>query len=853
MAPMSSGNLTRDEAEQRARLLRVQSYAVSLDVTTGDETFRSSSTIEFDCAEPGGSTFVDLIAAVVDSIVFNGQELDPSAVYRDGRVHLDGLAESNTITVVADCAYSHDAEGMHHSTDPADGEVYLYTQFQPAHARQVYACFEQPDLKATWQLTVVAPARWEIVSNSPTPAPTPADGDNARWVFEPTPLLPTYLTVLVAGPYHMIRDEHRIGDQVIPLALGCRRSLVSHLDPDEFLDITKRGLDFFVERFGYPYPFAKYDQMMVPEYGGAMEHPGAVTFADSSFIYRSTATELDRELRAFVILHEMAHMWFGDLVTMRWWDDLWLNESFATYVGVLAVAESSWFTTVWSSFASLFKTGAAAQDQMPTTHPIVGDVIDLDAVWATFDQITYQKGASVLQQLVAWVGPDQFAAGVHDYLVANAWGNATAHDLLVALAAASGRDLDEWADQWLHTTGINTLRADFTLDGDGAYASFAVIQEASPDRPTLRSHRAGIGLYSTGADGTLKRTGRVELDIVGERTDVADLVGTRQPEMLLLNDGDLTFTKIRLDERSLRTAVNGIATLTDPLARVLVWSAAWDMCRDGEMAARDYIAMVLAGLDSETLTSTSEALLAQCRGAIFHYTDPAWRATGLALVAATARRNLDEVAAGHDGQVTWLRALSWSARSDADLAYLVGLLEGSESIDGLRIEGDLRWMLVVDLAAAGRLTEVDIAYEAGGDSTVSGAQHAAEARAAIPTAEAKAAAWRIIADNVETPQIQLAAATGFAYVGQAELRSRYIGDYLASVAAFMDRSERLGRGLVLTLFPDEEITESGLARIDEHLEGTAMTPTLRRLIAQGRDRIARSLRARAVDAAAESD
>jgi aminopeptidase N len=852
---MSLGNLTRTEAQHRAEILHVDAYHIELDLTGGEEAFGSRSTVRFECFEFGASTFLDLLATEVSAVTLNGRELDPAEVYRDGRVHLDGLAATNTVTVVATCPYTHDAEGMHRSVDPADGEVYLFTQFESDHARQVYACFEQPDLKAAWQLDVIAPARWEVVSNMPTPIPADVAAEVKRWSFEPTPLLPTYLTVIVAGPFHMVRDGHRMtlpdgSEVVIPLGLGCRQSLARYLDADEFLQITKDGLDFFVKRFGHPYPFAKYDQMLIPEYGGAMEHPGAVTFADGSFVFRSAVTEFEREMRAFVILHEMAHMWFGDLVTMRWWDDLWLNESFATYVGAVAVAESSRFSTVWATFTGMFKTRAAAADQMPTTHPIVGDVPDLDSVQASFDRITYDKGASVLQQLVAWVGPERFAAGVNDYFTTHAWSNATASDFLGALATASGRDLDEWAAQWLRTAGVNTLRAEFTLDSGGTFTSFAVLQEADPERPTLRSHRIAIGSYDTHA-GALARTGQVALDVVGARTEVPSLIGHRQPELLLLNDDDQTYAKIRLDDVSLATAVAGVGSITDPLARALVWSAAWDMCRDGQMAARDYVAMVLAGIDRETLPSTVRSLLGQCTTAIFRYADPNWIDTGTAAMAMHAGKRLGELPAGSDAQLIWVGALAEFARSEDDLDFVAGLLDGSESIAGLAIETGLRWQLVIALATAGRLDGDAIAVELANDDTVSGAHNAAIARAAIPTAAAKAAAWETFVANTEPAPIQMATAQGFAQVGQDALRAPYAEAFFASAPDFFERSDRLGRALITTLYPADEVSVESLERADIALDQVDLAPSLRRMLIESRDAVARALRARAKDSSME--
>jgi aminopeptidase N len=846
---MSQGTLPRAEAQRRAAILRVHDYAVEYDLTIGPDRFGTTTTVRFDCAEPGTDTFLDLLDADVASITLNGKPLEPADAYRDGRIHLHDLAASNVAAVVATCPYRNSVEGMNRSVDPADGEVYVYSKFEPAHARRAYACFEQPDLKARWQVDVIAPARWEVMANMPTPEPSPVGDGTARWSFAPAPLLSTYLTAIVAGPFHLVRDEHRMTlpdgtDVVIPLVLGCRQSLAKYLDAEEWLQITKDGLDFYVARFGHPYPFPKYGQILVPEYGGAMEQPGAIIFGDNSFVFRSAVTEADREMRAYVILHEMAHMWFGDLVTMQWWDDLWLNESFAEYAGALATAESSRFSTVWATYASRYKKRAAMADQMPTTHPIIGDVADFDAVDVAFDDITYAKGASVLKQLAAWVGAGPFAAGVRDHFAAHAWGNATATDFLGALGAASGRDTAAWAAQWLHTTGINTMRPEFTVDGDGVFTSFAVRQEGD----VLRPHRMAIGGYQRDASGALVRTAAVTIDLAGPRTEVPALVGAKRPALLLLNDDDLTYTKIRLDPESLAVAISDVGAVADPLARALVWSAAWDMCRDGEMAARDYVAMVLAGIDSESLPSTVAALLDQCATAVDRYADPAWAPAGRAKIAAHARARLADLLAG-DTQIAWVRALATIATDDGDLDYLAGLLAGTTVVDGLRIEGDLRWRVVIGLAASGRLDEAAIDAELRNDQTVAGSQFAAAARAAIPTPAAKAAAWQSLIDSDGLGMSQVYTVIGFAWNGQLELQAPYVEPYFASAQGLLDRSDRIGRAVVELLYPQDDVSAEALARADRFLEREDLSPTLRRLIAEGRDSVARSIRARAKDAA----
>ena len=638
---MTSDNLTRDEAATRSALITVASYQVDLDLTGGDATFDSVSVVRFGCAAPGSSTHLNLTAPAVREITLNDTPVSLDA-FDGNRITLTGLAAENVLRVVADCAYSRSGEGLHRFTDPADGRVYLYSDLETFDAHRVYACFDQPDMKASYELAVTAPADWQVVSNM-APESTVPDGGALRWHFPPTPVMPTYITAVAAGPYHMVRDEH----DGIPLGVYCRQSLASYLDADEILEVTRQGFDFYHSSFGIKYPFGKYDQLFVPEFKeGAMENAGCVTFVEA-YIFRSRVTDFAREARGETILHEMAHMWFGDLVTMRWWDDLWLNESFATWAGTLAQAEATRWTSAWTTFAQLYKAWAYRQDQLPSTHPIAADIPDIAAVEVNFDGITYAKGASVLKQLVAYVGRENFLAGVRKYFAVHAWGNATLADLLAALEETSGRDLAAWSAEWLQTAGVNTLRPSYSVDADGRFAEFAVEQEAPASHPVLRSHRIAIGLYDRTPAGFVRRQ-RVETDVASPRTVLPELVGQPRPNLVLVNDDDLTYAKIRLDDHSLRTLVDSIGAFTDSLPAALCWSAAWDMVRDGEMAARDYVRLVLSGISSVADISVVQTLLRQAGQAVRRFADPAWRQTGLALMADALRDLLhDAPALGH--------------------------------------------------------------------------------------------------------------------------------------------------------------------------------------------------------------
>ncbi|MDP9405893.1 MAG: aminopeptidase N, partial [Actinomycetota bacterium] len=703
-------NLTRAEAAARSRLLSDVAYDVTLDLTGGAETFRSETVASFACAQPGSDGFIDLDAAAVREAQLNGEALAADAF--DGtRLRLPGLQARNELRVVADCRYSHTGVGLHRFVDPVDGEAYCYTQFEPFDAHRVFACFDQPDLKAPFTLAVEAPAGWVVVSNGAV-AERPADGAAGRWRFAPTLPLSTYVTAVVAGPYTGVDDRH--GD--IALGVYCRRSLRSHLDPGEILALTKQGFDFFADVFAYPYPFGKYDQVFVPEFNaGAMENAGCVTFSES-YVFRSKVTEANRRRRGETILHEMAHMWFGDLVTMRWWDDLWLNESFATYMAYLALVRATRFTDAWSDFAADLKAWAYGQDQLPSTHPVVADMFDTDAVRTNFDGITYAKGASVLRQLVAWVGDDAFVAGLRDYFRRHEYANAELTDFLDALEGASGRDLRAWSAQWLQTAGVTTLRPVVEVDEARCYTTVAVAQEAPAEHPTLRAHRVALGLYDLRDDALVLRR-RVELDAEGADTPVAALIGDAAADLLLVNDGDLAYAKVRLDPRSVDTLLRALGRLRDPLARALCWGAAWDMTRDAELPARGWLRLVVEHADAEDDVGVLANLLRRAEAAVERYGDPANRGAARTLLAERAATGLAAAASGSDEQLVWARTFASVAHTHEQLNRVAALLDGWETVDGLKIDADLRWHLLVALAAAGVADERAVAAELQRDPT----------------------------------------------------------------------------------------------------------------------------------------
>ena len=846
---MPIAEITRDETSERARLLRVDSYRVELDLTGGPETFRSASVIRFDCVRPGADSYVDLIAETVHEITLNGTAVDPATAYADGRIALSGLAAQNELRVVADCAYG-DGGGLQRSEDLTDGRVYVYTHFEPADARRVYANFEQPDLKAEFTFQVTAPERWIVFSNQPAPEPEPAAGGpgSAVWRFPATPRISTYLTVLAAGEFHVVRETHTTpSGQVIPLGLACRQSMLAYLDTDDLFTITRQGFDYYTELFGMPYPFAKYDQVFVPDSGGAMENVGCVTITES-LMFRSKVTEAMYEQRAMVILHEMAHMWFGDLVTMKWWDDLWLNESFAELCGFQSAAEATRFTDSWTTFCGGLKAAGYQADQQPSTHPIAADVPTLSEAQANFDAISYAKGASVLKSLVSYLGRDAFFAGVRAYLTAHGWGNATLADLLGALESSSGRSLTEWSKAWLETAGPNTLRPEFTVDADGAFTSFAVLQEAPPGQPTLRLHHIAIGLYERDSEGALVRTHQVQADLTGARTEVPGLTGQPQPDLILLNDDDLDYAIIRFDERSLATLTESIGRFRDGLARTICWTAVIDMTGQAELSVPAFAAILAAGMGSESSVSVLRELTGHASQFLAFASDPAWVRDVKRQLAAEALRLLRAAAPGSDHQLAWTQMLGWTATASDQLDLLAGLLDGSEVIEGLAIDTELRWRLLRRLAAMGRAGDAQIDAELTRDHTNAGQRHAAACRASVPDAEHKAAAWQSLtgASGLGIEEV-VEIGYGFNRMEQADLLAGFTEKFFSQLPEIWARHDGLLRVVLgKLLFPYSAASPELLERVDAFLGTPDLDPALARVVIEGRDIVDKALRSRAL-------
>jgi aminopeptidase N len=854
-------NLTRDQAVERAALVTVDNYRIDLDLTDGEgkpgeRTFRSVTTVTFD-ALVGADTVIDIAAGSVRSATLNGRELDVSGYDESTGIALSGLAEHNVVVVDADCRYSNTGEGLHRFVDPVDGEVYLYSQFETADAKRMFACFDQPDLKATFDVKVTAPQHWQVVSNGATVSAV--DGVHT---FATTPKMSTYLVALIAGPYARWDDVYRDEHGEIALGIFCRATLAEFMDAERLFTQTKQGFGFYHKNFGVPYAFGKYDQLFVPEFNaGAMENAGAVTFLED-YVFRSKVTRASYERRAETVLHEMAHMWFGDLVTMQWWDDLWLNESFATFASVLCQAEATEFTTAWTTFANSEKSWAYRQDQLPSTHPVAADIPDLAAVEVNFDGITYAKGASVLKQLVAYVGLEHFLSGLRDYFEAHAFGNATFGDLLGALEKASGRDLSDWGRQWLKTTGLNTLRADFDVDADGRFTRFAVTQSgAAPGAGETRVHRLAVGVYDDDGSGKLVRAHREELDISGASTEVPALVGVSHGKLLLVNDDDLTYCSLRLDPESLRTALDRIADIGEPLPRTLVWSAAWEMTRDAELRARDFVSLVSGGIQAETEVGVAQRLLLQAQTALSSYANPEWaQSEGWPAFADRLLELARAAAAGSDHQLAFVNALCTSVLSTRHVVVLADLLDHDPAeldLAGLSIDTDLRWRIVTALAAAGEI-DADgpatpfIDTEVQRDPTAAGKRFGAQASAARPQAAVKESAWQTVTEDDELANITARSIiAGFVRPGQGELLKPFGARYFAAIRGIWERrSSEVAQTVVIGLYPSWDISDDGIAAADAFLTDPELPAALRRLVLEGRAGIERSLRARQFDSGA---
>lgn len=848
---MPGENLTRKEAQERASLIQVSSYEIHLDLTRDEKTFGSTTKVNFAANSIGASTFIDAITHSVQRVSLNGQELDPTEVSDGTRIQLPNLQSNNELIIEATANFMNTGEGLHRFVDPVDNEVYLYSQFEVPDSRRMYAVFEQPDLKATFQFNVTAPSYWKVVSNQTSPTPVAVNQDHSVWKFAPTPRISSYITALIAGPYVETRSQLSSSNgKIVPLGVFSRASLSEYMDADYVFEKTRQGFEFFEKQFDQPYPFEKYDQLFVPEFNaGAMENAGAVTFTES-YVFRGQVTDAIRERRVVTILHELAHMWFGDLVTMKWWNDLWLNESFAEYASTLATAEATEWHGAWTTFAALEKSWAYRQDQLPSTHPIVAEINDLEDVQVNFDGITYAKGASVLKQLVAWVGQEKFMAGVASYFKKHSFSNTELTDLLVELEAQSGRELRSWSKLWLETAGVNTLRPVVETNTDGVITHFAIGQTAIAEYPTLRPHRMAIGFYNT-VDGKLKRVHRFELDVDGPTTTVEALHGHKRPKLILLNDDDLAYAKIRLDNLSWQTALENLSAIDDSLARTLIWSSAWDATRDAEASPRDFIKLVLNNIGNETESTTMLTLLRQLVTAANLYVTPDKRDETISQVGTGLLELARKAAAGSDAQLQFTKFFALFANTPALLNALEEIRSGKEKLAGLIIDTDLNWELLTGLVVGGRLGETEIDAALAADNTSNGQKAAAGARAAIPTSAAKAAAWHTLTNTHDLSNILIdAASLGFVRVADSELLRPYADQYFENaVRIWNENTFKIAEYLMENLFPFPLASQSLSDKTSAWIERSeiAEIPALRRILVEAKANVDRALKAQQFD------
>ncbi|CAB4583640.1 unannotated protein [freshwater metagenome] len=843
---MSGINISRSEAAERAAHLRVEGYNVTLDVTGGAETFYSKSEVNFSCDTPGYSTFIDACGRSVISATLNGAAVDTTNF--DGQsIFLTDLAAQNHLVIEIEGIYSKSGEGLQRSVDPSDGEIYLYSQGETADIRRMFACFDQPSLKATFALTVTTPGHWEAISNNPVES-TQVIGEKKIWKFSTTPRIPTYLAALIAGPYSHVHDVYK-GQKEVPLGFYCRKSMAQYLDSEDIFLITKQGFEYFEKTFGLAYPFDKYDQLAVVDFNaGAMENAGAVTFREDLVVFRSHMPEKMYLWRANVILHEMAHMWFGDLVTMSWWDDLWLNESFAEFISYLALAEGTRFKGGWASFNSERKNWAYRYDQLPSTHPIVTDMVDIEAVKANFDGITYAKGASVLQQLLFHVGRENFISALQKYFAKHAWANTTLKDLIDELEATSGKSLDAWAATWLQTAGINTLRPELVIDGD-TYTSVAIKQEA-PLIPAgskeLRPHRLAIALYDVAGDAIKLRTS-VELDVAGALTVVPEFAGQKVADLLLINDRDLSYAKIRFDSRSLKTLTPYLGSITDPLTRALCWAAVWDMHRDGEISSSAFLDIAFAGLPGESDDAVVNITLSQMYTSVEAYTKDAERNVMRLKLANGLYALLQSAAPGSDLQMLYARAFAQNAVTPEHFQEVRALLNGSAP--GFIIDADQRWFFIIALSERGAIERSELDAERERDNTTSGNCFFETAVAAAPTKEAKDYAWnKIINEDIQT-SVRSALVAGFQRPIQRELLENYVDRYFDSIISVWESKSYEGASKIVSgLYPTWVVSKTTIDKTGVWLDTTGKnTPAvLRKLVVDARDALIRALNVQGV-------
>jgi aminopeptidase N len=808
--------LTVTEAWERAAALTVRSADVAFDLTQGDLTFGVVSTLRF--ASTAEASWVDVKPEQLIRVELNGTSLDVTAL-DDGRFPLSGLQPENELIVTAEMTYSADGEGMQRSVDAADGRVYTYGMSSLESAPRYFPCFDQPDLKTPYRMTVKCPEDWVVMGNGA--ATRTAAGE---WTLAETKPLSTYFVTIVAGPYHQIRSKY----DGIPLGLACRQSLKEHLerDAEDIFRTTREAFDAYHGMFRQRYPFGEYWQVFVPDFNlGAMENPGCVTFADH-LVHRGQATEAELGLRARVIVHEMAHMWFGDLVTMQWWNDMWLNESFAEYMANRVTEEATSYGGSWTDFAFVRKWWGMQTDQSSSTHPVAPDSLkDARESLDDFDGISYAKGAAVLKQLAKYLGDDVFLKGVNAHLEAHEYGNANLREFIGQLTEAGAHDLDNWSEQWLRTSGLDTITVERTATG-------VVLHRTSPD-DSRRLHKLSIGGYDDTGAGTL-------VDVVLEH-DSVEVALSNQIAVIVPDANDDTWVKVRLDTTSLANLPAVLPKIAGSTTRAVIWNAIRDATMSAELDPRHAFDLFLATIQHEDSDTAVASLLKWLEVRVLGVYLPYDETRGP--VADALENKLFAAEPGSSLQLTTARG--YIATTD-DAVLLNSWLAGVNLPPGLKVDADLRWALVLRLVRLDAFGAAEIDAELARDTSTEGVNHAARCRAALPSG--KEAAWtRIMTDPTIGVKELLAAAEGFWHPGQAEVTSPYVRRFFTDIRQTGEIRAGMVLGLtVQRIAPRFAIDPDLIAPAEALIADETVVPGIRRQTANFLDDLRRAVEVRRI-------
>ncbi|GAB2768261.1 aminopeptidase N [Terrabacter koreensis] len=829
-------SLTLAEARERSSLITVTSYAVELDLDQGAEVFGSHTTVRFTCEQPGAATWVDLKAHSVETVTLNGEPIEPDQL-SDGRLPLAHLASENELVVAATMAYSHDGQGLHRATDPADDLDYVYGHLFLDAAPSVFACFDQPDLKAPYDVTVRAPLDWTVLGNGAATRTAPG-----TWTLGKTKPLATYFVTVCAGPYVSVRDEH----DGIPLGIHSRASLREPLERHaaELFDVTKRSFDYFHGLFGIRYPFGEYHQVFVPEFNaGAMENPGCVTFRDQ-YLYRGAATRDELLTRANTVSHEMSHMWFGDIVTMRWWDDLWLNESFAEYMSHRALVDATEYTDAWVDSSIVRKVWGYGAERSPSTHPVAGvEALDAQSALQNFDGISYAKGAATLRQLIAYVGDEQFIAGVRAYLTDKSYGNGTLADFLGAIETASGKDLDAWSRAWLLTADRDTISVD--LEEQGGVVESAVVRRESPaERPADRPHAFDVAGWTDG-----RELARASVTVTGPETTLAELEGTPEPAIVVANASDLTWARVRLSDQTVAALPVQLAQVPDAQARAVVWSALIDGVHGATVSPDAFLDVFDAAWPHESNSSILTRVAAYAEHRIVPWFVP--RASQDDALDRLNRDGTGLLERSGPGTTESLAAARLVAGTSDDEVLLRAWADGHGLPAGLEEDGDFRWIVVRNLASRGLVEARDIEAFRAKDDTLQGGLNALMCRASLPEPDAKAWAWQQLTGREGRSNYEMIhLARGFWTAPDDDLVADYVPRFFTDVPAMSGwvGEDALSR-VVLVAFP-RVFTEETAQLSAEAMSRDDLTPAVRRSLVDADAELREALASRATFGAA---